>query len=340
MLEQQTIVRDQTMSNVREIVFAQAIITALAEEMRRDPNVIVYGEDVGVYGGVYGATRGLQKEFGETRVLDTPISEIGITGLATGAAMLGMRPVAEIMYDDFLTQASDQLVNNAAKFRYMSGGQMAIPLVIRTPAGGGTGNAAQHSQNLEAWVCHIPGLKVVMPSTPADARGLMKSAIRDNNPVVFIEHKKLYRIRGPVPVEETLIPLGVADIKREGTDVTLVSWSYTVHQCLEAAERLAQEGGIAVEVVDPRTLQPLDIEAIMRSVDKTGRLVIAHEAVTFGGFGAEIAAQVTERAFDSLKHHVVRCGARFTPQPFSEPEETFVLPQVDDIIEAVKQALD
>ena len=327
------------MGEIREIVFAQAIITALAEEMRRDERVIVYGEDVGVYGGVYGATRGLQKEFGEQRVMDTPISEVGITGLAIGAALLGMRPVAEIMYCDFLTQASDQLANNAAKFRYMSSGQLSVPLVIRTPAGGGTGNAAQHSQNLEAWFCHVPGLKVIMPSTPMDARGLLKSAIRDDNPVLFIEHKKLYRMRGPVPVEEELIPIGVADIKRAGKDVTLVSWSYTVHQCLEAAEKLAQEG-VDVEIVDPRTLQPLDMEAIMRSVDKTGRLVIAHEAVTFGGFGAEIAAQVTERAFGSLKHHVVRVGAKFVPQPYSEPLETFVLPQVDDIIAAVKQTLD
>lgn len=327
------------MSQTREIVFAQAIITALSEEMRRDERVIVYGEDVAEYGGVYGATRGLLREFGAQRVLDTPISETAITGLAIGAAMLGLRPVAEIMYNDFLTQASDQLVNNAAKFRYMSGGQMAVPLVVRTPAGGGTGNAAQHSQCLEAWVCHIPGLKVIMPSTPADARGLLKTAIRDDNPVVFIEHKKLYRLRGLVPTEETLIPLGVADIKRSGKDVTLVSWSYTIHLCLEAAEKLAEEG-IDVEVVDPRTLQPLDIEAIMQSVAKTGRLVIAHEAVTFGGFGAEIASQVSERAFSSLKHHVVRLGARFTPQPYSEPLETFVLPQVDDIMAAVKKTLD
>lgn len=327
------------MQQTREIVFAQAIITALAEEMRRDERVIVYGEDVAEYGGVYGATRGLFKEFGEKRVLDTPISEIAITGLAIGAAMLGMRPVAEIMYNDFLTQASDQLVNNAAKFRYMSGGQLAIPIVIRTPAGGGTGNAAQHSQCLEAWMCHIPGLKVVMPSTPADARGLLKTSIRDENPVVFIEHKKLYRMRGTVPVEESLIPLGSADIKRPGKDVTLVSWSYTIHLCLEAAEKLAQEG-IDVEIVDPRTLQPLDIETVMESVAKTGRLVIVHEAVTFAGFGAEIASQVSERAFGSLKHHVVRLGARFTPQPYSEPLETFVLPQVDDIITAVKKTLD
>jgi len=327
------------MSEKREIVFAQAIITALAEEMRRDERVIVYGEDVAVYGGVYGATRGLLKEFGEKRVLDTPISEAAITGLAVGAALLGMRPVAEIMYCDFLTQASDQLVNNAAKFRYMSGGQLSLPLVMRTPAGGGTGNAAQHSQCLEAWFCHIPGMKVIMPSTPADARGLLKSAIRDDNPVLFVEHKKLYRMKGPVPAEETLIPLGVADIKRPGKDVTLVSWSYTIHLCLEAAERLAQEG-IDVEVIDPRTLQPLDIEAIMRSVEKTGRLVIAHEAVTFGGFGAEIAAQVSERAFSALKHHVVRAGAKFVPQPYSEPMESLVLPQVEDIVAAVKQTLD
>ncbi len=327
------------MDQMRDIVFSQAIITALAEEMRRDPRVIVYGEDVAVYGGVYGATRGLLKEFGEQRVLDTPVSETAITGIAVGASLLGMRPVAEIMYCDFLTQASDQLANNAAKLRYMSGGQLSLPLVIRMPAGGGTGNAAQHSQCLEAWACHIPGLTVVMPSTPADARGLLKTSIRDNNPVLFVEHKKLYRMRGPIPVEETLIPLGVADIKRPGKDVTLVSWSYTLHLCLEAAEQLAQEG-IEVEVVDPRTLQPLDMETIMQSVQKTGRLVIVHEAVTFGGFGAEIAAQVSERAFGALKHHVVRLGAKFAPQPFSEPLETFVLPQIQNILAAVKQTLD
>lgn len=327
------------MNKTREIVFSQAIITALTEEMERDEKVIVYGEDVGVYGGVYGATRGLQKRFGEERVMDTPISETAIVGIACGAAFLGMRPVAEIMYCDFLTQASDQLANNAAKFRYMSGGQFSLPLVIRTPAGGGTGNAAQHSQCLEAWMCHIPGLKVIMPSNPADARGLLKSAIRDDNPVVFIEHKKLYQMRGTVPTEGEPIPIGRADVKREGKDVTLISWSYTIHACLQAAERLAEEA-ISVEVLDPRTLQPLDIDSIMKSVDKTGRLVIAHEAVTFGGFGAEIAAQVSEKAFDSLKHHVVRVGAKFAPQPFAEPEESFVLPQVDDIVEAVKKTLD
>jgi acetoin:2,6-dichlorophenolindophenol oxidoreductase subunit beta len=327
------------MEEIRDIVFSQAIITALAEEMRRDEKVIVYGEDVGGYGGVYGATRGLQKEFGETRVMDTPISEIAITGIAVGAALLGMRPVAEIMYCDFLTQASDQLANGAAKLHYMSGGQLNLPLVIRTPAGGGSGNAGQHSQCLEAWFCHIPGMKVVMPSTPADARGLLKASIRDDNPVLFIEHKKLYRMKGEMPTAEMLIPLGQADIKRPGKDVTLVSWSYTIHHCLEAAEQLAQEG-IDVEVLDPRTLQPLDIEAIIKSVEKTGRLVIAHEAVTFGAFGGEIAAQVSEQAFPALKHHVVRVGAKFSPQPFSEPLETFVLPQMADIVTAVKQTLD
>jgi pyruvate/2-oxoglutarate/acetoin dehydrogenase E1 component len=321
---------------MRDIIFAQAVRTGLLEEMRRDERVIVMGEDVGVYGSVYGTTKGLLREFGEDRVRDTPISESAIAGMAVGAALVGLRPVAEIMYCDFLSQAADAIVNNAAKWRYMSGGQFELPLVVRTPAGGATGYGAQHSQSLEAWMTHIPGLKVVMPSAPADARGLIKSSIRDDNPVIFIEHKTLYLRKGPVPAEETLVPIGVGDIKREGADVTLVSWSEKVYYSLEAAERLAEDG-ISVEVIDPRTLQPLDMDLILESVAKTGRLVVAHEAVTFGGFGAEIAAQVCERAFEHLKAPPVRVGAKFAPIPYAEPMESHIMPQVSDIVAALQK---
>jgi pyruvate/2-oxoglutarate/acetoin dehydrogenase E1 component len=328
----------QGQPQMRDIVFAQAVRTALLEEMRRDQRVILMGEDIGLYGGVYGTSRGLLNIFGEARVRDTPISEAGIVGLAIGAALAGLRPVAEIMYCDFMTQASDMLVNNAAKLRYMSGGQIAVPLVVRTPAGGGVGNAAQHSQCLEAWFAHVPGLKVVMPSTPADARGLLKAAIRDDNPVLFIEHKAMYKLHGLVPAEEEVIPLGVAEVKRPGNDVTLVSWSKTLLDCLEAAESLAKEG-IEVEVVDPRTLQPLDVQTILGSVSKTGRLVVAHEAVCFGGFGGEIVAQVAQRLHGRLKSAPLRVGARFAPVPFAQPLEKHILPHVSDILAALKQSL-
>jgi pyruvate/2-oxoglutarate/acetoin dehydrogenase E1 component len=320
---------------MRNISFAQAVRTAIREEMKRDEKVILFGEDVGQYGGVYGATTGLQREFGEDRVRDTPISEMAIGGMAVGAALAGYRPIAEIMYVDFLAHASDAIVNNAAKWRYMSGGQFTLPLVVRSPGGGGAGYAAQHSQSLEAWFAHIPGLKIVMPGLPRDARGLLKAAIRDDNPVLFIEHKAHYGYKGEVPAEEEVIPLGVADVKREGKDVTLVSWSKTLTFALEAAEQLAQDG-IDVEVVDPRTLQPLDSQTICSSVAKTGHLVVAHEAVTFGGFGGEIVAQVTEQAWDSLKKPPLRIGAPFVPIPYSEPMEMFVIPQVADIVEQVK----
>ena len=319
----------------REVVFAQAIRTALAEELKRDERVLVYGEDVGVYGSVYGVTKGLQREFGEERVRDTPISESAIAGMAVGAALMGMRPVAEIMYCDFLTQASDNIVNQGAKLRYMSGGQMSVPMVIRTPGGGGKGNAAQHSQCLEAWMAHIPGLKVVMPSVPRDARGLLKAAIRDPDPVVFIEHKDLYFTKGPMPVEEEVIALGVGDIKREGDACTVVAWSKTLLYALEAADKLAEDG-IHIEVVDPRTLQPLDIQLIEQSVRKTRRLLVAHEAVEFGGFGAEIAAQIVQRCWGDLQAPPARLGARFCPLPFSEPLEHHALPQPDDIVAAVR----
>jgi len=320
---------------MRNITFAQAIRTAIREEMKRDARVILFGEDVGYYGGVYGATVGLQKEFGEDRVRDTPISEMAIAGVAVGAALAGYRPIAEIMYCDFLAHASDAIVNNAAKWRYMTGGQFTLPIVFRSPGGGGAGYAAQHSQSLEAWFTHIPGLKVIAPGLPRDARGLLKAAIRDENPVVFLEHKAHYGFKGDVPAEEEVIPIGVADVKREGQDVTLVSWSKTLTFALEAAETLAREG-IDVEVIDPRTLQPLDIDTILGSVRKTGRLVIAHEAVQFGGFGAEIAAQVAEQAWDALKRPPLRIGAPFVPLPYSEPMERFVIPQVEDIVAGVR----
>ncbi|MBU0606716.1 MAG: alpha-ketoacid dehydrogenase subunit beta [Armatimonadetes bacterium] len=323
---------------MRDLTVTAALHTALREEMKRDEKVVVFGEDIGVYGGVYGVTIGLQREFGPERVRDTPISEMAIAGMAVGAALAGYRPVAEIMYCDFLAHAADALVNNAAKWRYMSGGQYELPLVVRSPAGGGGGTAAQHSQSLEAWFTHIPGLKVVMPGTPRDARGLLKAAIRDDNPVVFIEHKHHYLYKGEVPAEEEVIPLGVARIAREGTEVTVVSWSRELTLCLEAAETLAAEG-ISVEVVDPRTLQPLDLDTICTSVAKTGHLVVAHEAVQFGGFGGEIVAQVVERVWSDLKKPPLRIGAPFCPVPFSEPMESFVLPQASLVAERIRRYL-
>jgi len=322
---------------MREVAYALAVRTALTEEMRRDERVFVMGEDIAVYGGVYGATRGLLHEFGEKRVRDTPISEAAIAGMAAGAALGGLRPVAEIMYCDFLSIALDAIANNAAKLRYMSGGQLALPLVIRTSAGG-HGYAAQHSQSLEAWVAHIPGLKVVTPGTCADARGLLKSAIRDPNPVVVIEHKALYETRGLMPAEERLEPLGVARVARAGDAVTLVSWSAMAGVCLEAAEELAREG-IEVEVIDLRTLLPLDIETVLASVRKTGRLVVAHEAVQYGGFGGEVVAQLAERAWGHLKAPPLRVGSRFAPIPFAEPLESYVLAGKHDIMEAVRGVL-
>jgi pyruvate/2-oxoglutarate/acetoin dehydrogenase E1 component len=323
---------------MRHLTMTAALHTALHEEMQRDESVIVFGEDIGAYGGVYGVTIGLQREFGPDRVRDTPISEMAIAGMALGAALGGCRPVAEIMYCDFLTHAADAIVNNAAKWRYMSGGQYALPLVVRSPAGGGGGTAAQHSQCLEAWFTHIPGLKVVMPATPRDARGLLKAAIRDDNPVVFIEHKHHYLYKGDVPAEEEVIPLGVADVKREGTDFTVVSWSRPLTLCLEAATVLAAEG-IGLEVVDPRTLQPLDTATICGSVAKTGRLAVVHEAVQFGGFGGEIVAQVVEQAWGDLKQAPLRIGAPFCPVPYSEPMESFVLPQVARIADRIREYL-
>jgi pyruvate/2-oxoglutarate/acetoin dehydrogenase E1 component len=283
-------------------------------------------------------TKGLLQEFGPLRVRNTPISESAIIGAALGAAMTGIRTVAELMYVDFTTCAMDQIVNQVAKMHYMSGGKLRIPLVIRTHGGGGRGNAAQHSQNLEAWFLHVPGLKIVMPSTPADAKGLLATAIRDDNPVLFIEHKLLYSTKGQVPEGEHLIPLGQADVKRVGTDVTIVTISHMVLKALRAAERLAADG-IEAEVIDLRTLTPLDLETVLRSVRKTNRVVIAHEACRRGGFGGELAAQIQEEAFDSLDAPVLRVGALDVPIPYSKPMEEYVIPDEARIVGAVKHLL-
>lgn len=315
------------------ITYLRAMNLALHEEMARDDRVFVIGEDVADAGGVWGVQKGLLQKFGRNRVRQTPISESGFTGLAVGAAMTGLRPVVEIMYNDFITTCMDMVVNQAAKLRTMSGGQLKVPLVIHTPGGGGTCEAAQHSQCLEAWFAHVPGLKVVVPSTPYDARGLLKSAIRDDNPVYFMEHRLLYNMKGEVPREEYTIPLGVADVKREGTDLTVVATLLMVHKALAAADALADE--VSVEVVDPRTLVPLDTETIVQSVRKTGRLLVVQEAPTFGGFGSEIVRQVTEQAFDALKAAPRVLGAKSLPMPFSPQLEKAIIPQDEDILAAM-----
>src|SRR5215208_1809641 len=297
------------------MTYADALNEGLREEMRRDPTVFVMGEDVAGWGGggVFGVTKGLVEDFGPDRVRDTPISEEIIAAAAIGAAATGSRPVAEIMYVDFIGLAMEPIVNQAAKLRYMFGGKAKVPMVIRAQEGAGRGNAAQHSQSLEAWFCHIPGLKVVTPSTPADAKGLLKSAIRDANPVIFLEHKVLYFSKGPVPTDDDfVVPLGVADIKRSGRDVTVVGVHTMVGKALQAAEHLASEG-IELEVIDPRTLVPLDEQTIVDSVKKTGRLIVSHEAYTRGGYGAEIIARVIDAAFDYLDAPPMRVCARDVP---------------------------
>jgi pyruvate dehydrogenase E1 component beta subunit len=317
------------------MTYAEALREAILNEMRRDPTVFLLGEDIGRFGGTFGVTRGLIDEFGEDRVRDTPISETAITGVSIGAAATGMRPVAELMFMDFVTVAMDQLVNQAAKMRYMFGGKITIPMVLRMPAGAGIQAAAQHSQSLEAWFTHVPGLKVVYPSTPKDALGLMISAIRDDNPVVFVEHKVLYSMKGDVPDINEPIPLGVADIKREGSDVTVVATGLMVHKALKAAEILSKEG-IEVEVIDPRTLFPLDKEKIFNSLKKTHKIVIVTEEVKRGSWGGELAALIAEEMFDYLDAQIVRIGALNTPIPFTTVLENAVIPNEEDIIKAVK----
>jgi len=318
--------------------YREALRAGLLEEMERDETVFVLGEGIGERGGSYKVTEGLMAKFGAGRVIDTPLSEAGFVGLGAGAAIAGRRPVVELLFIDFALQTMDQVVNQAAKYRFMSGGEGRVPMVIRTQGGTGNSLAGQHSQSLEALFAHIPGLKVVMPATPRDAKGLLKSAIRDDDPVMFIEHKLLYMTDGDVPEGEELIPIGVADVKREGTDVTLVSWSHMVLKCLQAAEQLAADG-IAVEVVDLRSLAPWDAETVLASVRKTGRLVVAHEAVRRGGFGGEVAATVAERAFDALKAPILRVAGLNTTIPFNLGLERVSVPQVADIVAGVRSVL-
>lgn len=323
---------------MREITYRQALQEALREEMQRDESVFLLGEDIAEFGGSYKVTAGLLQEFGPERVRNTPISEAAIIGAALGAALVGMRPVAELMYVDFSAIAMDQIVNQVAKVRYMFGGKAKASLVIRTQGGAGRSSAAQHAQSLEAWFVHIPGIRVVQPSTPYDAKGLLKSAIRDDNPVLFLEHKLLYLVQGAVPEEEYLIPLGKADIKRPGNDVTVFATSRMVQRVLGAAEKLASEG-IDVEVIDPRTLNPLDEDTLLASVRKTQRLVIVHEAYERGGIGAEIAALVASKAIDSLDAPIERVAGLNTPMPFSPKLEDYVVPNEARIMAGIKRVL-
>ena len=316
---------------MKEISVVRALRDALREEMLRDERVFLIGEDIGTYGGAFRATRGLLAEFGELRVIDTPISESAIAAAAVGAAVMGMKPVAEIMFQDFLTLALDQILNCAAKLRYLHNGQATVPMVLRAPFGAGLHAGAHHSQSIEAMFCHIPGVKVVCPSTPHDAKGLLKAAIRDPNPVLFFEHKLAYGIRGQVPDEDYIVPLGKADIKRGGNDITVVAWGFMVHKTLKAAEDLAGKG-IELEVVDLRTLVPLDTETIVNSIKKTGRLIVVHEACKTAGFGGEIAAIAAKEAFDYLDAPIERVTAPDTPVPFSPPLEEAFIPQPKDII--------
>ncbi|NOX63007.1 MAG: alpha-ketoacid dehydrogenase subunit beta [Chloroflexi bacterium] len=322
----------------REITFAQAINEAMAEEMRRDPSVFLMGEDVGVFGGVFGVSEGLLAEFGEERVRDTPISEAAIVGAGLGAALVGMRPIVEIMFADFVTVAMDQVVNQVAKARYMSGGKARVPLTIRIANGAPGAAAAQHSQSPEAWFMNVPGLKIAIPSTPADAKGLLKTAIRGDDPVLFFEHKMLYSRAGSAPEGEYLIPFGRAAVRREGEDATIIAIGGPVNAALSAAEQLARQS-VSVEVIDPRTLVPLDLDALIASVRKTGRAVIVHEAHRRAGPGAEIAALLAEKAIDYLEAPILRVAAANVPIPYNPDLERFVLPTAEDIVEAVMKLI-
>src|SRR5205085_4466493 len=321
-----------------ELSYREAVRDALATAMRRDEDVFVMGEDIAEMGGSMGVTQGMLDEFGPERVRNTPISEMALVGAGIGAAMQGMRPVVEVMYEDFLTLATEQLVNQAAKNRYMSGGQLKVPLTVRTQGGAGWSPGAQHAQQLEAWFVHIPGLKVVFPATPSDVRGLLYASIYDDNPVVFFEHRMLYGVKEEVPDELEPIELGKARIHREGEDVTVVAIGSLVHEALKAAAEAEQEG-ISVEVVDPRTLQPLDEDALVDSVKKTNRCVIAHEAITRMGFGAEVAAVLQYQAFDWLDAPIERVGAKFTPLPFAPVMEEWCVPHADDVLDAIRRTV-
>jgi len=318
-----------------KIRYMQAINQALTSEMERDSSVFIAGEDVAT-GGVFAVTRGILERFGEKRILNTPISESAIIGLGVGSALTGLRPVVEIMFMDFIGCCMDQIINQAAKIKYMFGGKMNVPMVIRTPGGAGLGAGPQHSQCLEALFAHIPGLKVVLPSTPYDAKGLMIASIRDNNPVLFVENKMLYGLKGEVPEDSYAIPLGKGEVKRAGDDITIVAISSMVRKALEAADELEREG-INLEVIDPRTISPLDKEIILDSVKKTGRVLIVHEAVKNYGFGAEVAAVIAEEAFDYLDAPIVRIGAPFMPVPFSKEAEEQYIPSTEKIVLEIKK---
>ncbi len=322
-----------------ELTYREAVRDTIRTAMERDNDVFIMGEDIAEMGGSMAVTQGLLDEFGPERVRNTPISEMAIVGAGIGAAIAGMRPIVEIMYEDFLTLSLEQIVNQAAKHRYMSGGQIKVPLTIRTQGGAGWSPGAQHAQQLEAWLVHIPGLKVVFPSTPEDVRGLLWTSIYDDNPVVFFEHRLLYPVKGEVPAEIEPIPLGKARTMREGTDVTVIAMGPLVHRSLDAAQSAADEEGLSVEVIDPRTLQPLDDDALVASVKKTNRVVVAHEAVTRMGFGAEVAAVLQYKAFDYLDAPIERVGARFVPLPFAPVMEDFVVPKADDVLAAIKRTV-
>jgi pyruvate dehydrogenase E1 component beta subunit len=319
----------------RELTFAQAVREALAEEMRRDSRVCIFGEDVAEAGTPFKVLSGLVEEFGAGRVIDTPISEAGFTGVGVGAAMTGLRPVVDIMFGDFLTLTMDQMVNQAAKVHYMSGGTWKVPMVLRTTLGATRRSAAQHSQSLHAWLSHVPGLKVAMPSTPYDAKGLLKTAIRDENPVVFFEDKMMYKLKGPVPSEDYTIPFGVADVKRAGRDITIVATSSMVQVALGAAE-LLEKAGISAEVIDPRTTWPLDEKTLIESAKKTSRVIVVDEGYERYGVTGEIAAVIAEGAFYSLEAPVKRIGAMHVPIPFSPPLEDATVPNEQSVFEAAR----
>jgi pyruvate/2-oxoglutarate/acetoin dehydrogenase E1 component len=323
---------------MHEITYREAIREALVEEMEKDPMVFLLGENIAEGGGVYQVTKGILEKFGKDRIMDMPISESGFVGAAVGAALLGTRPVVDLMFSDFLPLGMDHLVNHAAKMRYMYGGKARVPMVVRTFFGAGTTAGCSHSQSLEAWTIHCPGLKVVMPSTPADAKGLLKAAIRDDDPVIFLEHRLLYAMKGRVPEGEYIIPLGEADVKREGRDVTVVALAMMVHRALEAADELSKEG-IEIEVLDPRSLLPLDCEALVRSIKKTSRLLIVHEACRTGGIGGEIAAIAAKEAFGYLDAPIERVCAPDVPVPFSPPLENYYIPKKEDIVATVRRML-
>ncbi|MGB7548020.1 MAG: alpha-ketoacid dehydrogenase subunit beta [Terracidiphilus sp.] len=323
-------------TEVRELTFAQAVKEAIAEEMRRDATVCLFGEDVAEAGTPFKVLSGLVEEFGTGRIIDTPISEAGFTGLAVGAAMTGLRPIVDIMFGDFITLTMDQMVNQAAKVHYMSGGRWNVPMVMRTTLGATRRSGAQHSQSLHAWFSHVPGLKVILPSTPYDAKGLLKSAIRDQNPVVFFEDKMMYKLRGPVPSEEYLIPLGVADVKRVGSDISLIATSSMVQVALAAAD-LLQEAGISAEVIDPRTTWPLDEKTLIESAKKTSRAIVIDEGYGRYGVTAELASVISEGAFYNLDAPVLRMGAMHVPIPFSPPLEDVTVPTDQTVFEAARK---